>query len=140
MLPCIDTGQHEKGINFIELNNTVPSPLGKAVNSQTKTMKKNQTYVGVDKDINGGMTTIGKLIRDAKVFGLLDDAETCEGWNLAGIDALLNKVNNEWDKYGCLVSNLPEELFKRHQEIHDKAMEAARAAGWSGNQETDDEI
>jgi hypothetical protein len=31
-------------------------------------------------------------------------SETCEGWNLAGIDALLQRVNTEWDKYGCMVS------------------------------------
>ena len=102
-------------------------------------MAKPVTYVGVDKDINGGMTTIGKLVRDAKVFGLIEDSETCEGWNFAGVDALLDKVNKEWDKYGCLVSHLPEDLFKRHQEIHNKAVEAARAAGWCGEQETEDE-
>lgn len=102
-------------------------------------MAKPQTYVGVDNDINGGMTTIGKLVRDAWVFGLIDESETCEGWNLAGVDALLDKVNTEWDKYGCLVSNLPEDLFKRHQEIHKKAVENARASGWCGEQETDDE-
>ncbi len=102
-------------------------------------MAKPDTYVGVDKDVNGGMTTIGKLIRDAWVFGILDESETCEGWNFAGIDALLDKVNKEWDKYGCLVSHLPEDLFKRHQEIHNKAIEVARTAGWSGEQETDDE-
>jgi hypothetical protein len=102
-------------------------------------MAKPDTYVGVDKDVNGGMTTIGKLIRDAWVFGVIDDSETCEGWNFAGIDALLDKVNKEWDKYGCLVSHLPEDLFKRHQEIHDKAIKTARAAGWSGEQETEDE-
>lgn len=85
------------------------------------------------------MTTIGKLIRDAKVFGLLDDGETCAGWNLGGVDSLLNKVNDEWDKYGCLVSNLPKDLFERHQKIHGKAMEEAIAAGWNGHQETDDE-
>ena len=102
-------------------------------------MAKPDTYIGVDKEVNGGMTTIGKLIRDAWVFGILDESETCEGWNFAGIDALLDKVNTEWDKYGCLVSHLPEDLFKRHQEIHNKAMEKARAAGWCGEQETDDE-
>lgn len=102
-------------------------------------MAKPDTYVGVDNDINGGMTTIGKLVRDAWVFGLIDDTETCEGWNFAGIDALLDKVNTEWDKYGCLVSHLPEDLFNRHQEIHGKALETARAAGWRGEQETDDE-
>jgi len=102
-------------------------------------MAKPNTYVGVDNDVNGGMTTIGKLVRDAKVFGLIDDAETCEGWNFAGIDALLDKVNKEWDKYGCLVSHLPEALFKRHQEIHNKALTDARESGWCGEHETDDE-
>ena len=101
--------------------------------------RKPDRYVGVDKDINGGMTTIGKIIRDAWVFGILPETETCEGWNLAGIDALLQKVNAEWDKHGCLVSQLPEPLAKRHREIHDRAIREAKAAGWSGEQETADE-
>jgi hypothetical protein len=102
-------------------------------------MEKPDRYVGIDHDVNGGMTTIGKLIRDAWVFGLIPESETCENWNLAGIDALLQKVNAEWDKFGCLVSRLPEELFQRHQRIHGEALEKARAAGWSGEAETADE-
>lgn len=102
-------------------------------------MAKPSTYIGIDKDVNGGMTTIGKLIRDAWVFGLLPETETCEGWNLAGIDDLLEKVNVEWDKYGCLVSHLPDELRERHQKIHDEAIARAKAEGWSGEVETDDE-
>jgi len=102
-------------------------------------MARPDRYVGIDKDVNGGMTTIGKIIRDAWVFGLLDEAETCKGWNLAGIDSLLDKVTKEWDKYGCLVSHLPPELFERHQRIHGEAVVKARAAGWSGETETDDE-
>lgn len=96
-------------------------------------------YVGINNEINGGMTTIGKIIRDAWVFELIPETETCEGWNLAGIDALLQKTNNEWDKYGCLVSHLPPELAKRHQRIHGAAVALAREAGWSGEQETADE-
>ncbi len=102
-------------------------------------MSRPDRYVGIDNDVNGGMTTIGKIIRDAWVFGLLDESETCEGWNLAGIDSLLDKVTAEWDKYGCLVSHLPPELFERHQRIHAEALAKARAAGWSGEYETDDE-
>jgi hypothetical protein len=102
-------------------------------------MTKPDRYVGLNNEINGGMTAIGKIIRDAYVFGLIPETETCENWNLAGIDALLQKVNAEWDKYGCLVSNLPEDLFERHQKIHSEAAEKARAAGWSGEVETDDE-
>jgi len=86
------------------------------------------------------MTAIGKLIRDAWVFGVIPETETCAGWNLARIDALLHKVNDEWDKYGCLVSHLPDELRERHQRIHGDAIERARAAGWSGEIETNDEF
>ena len=100
---------------------------------------KPDTYVGIDNEVNGGMTTIGKLIRDAWVFGLIPETETCEGWNYAGIDALLDKVNKEWDKYGCLVSHLPPELYERHQKIHGDAMKKARESGWRGEHETDDE-
>ncbi len=102
-------------------------------------MAKPDKYVGIDNDLNGGMTTIGKIIRDAWVFELIPETQTCEGWNLAGIDALLQKVNAEWDKYNCLVSCLPKDLFDRHQKIHNAALEHAKASGWSGEVETDDE-
>ena len=102
-------------------------------------MARPDKYVGINNEVSGGMTTIGKIIRDGWVFGLIEESETCEGWNFAGVDALLDKVNTEWDKYGCLVSNLPVELRERHQRIHDKAIADAKAAGWSGEVETDDE-
>jgi len=102
-------------------------------------MGKPDTYIGIDKEINGGMTTIGKIIRDAWVFKLIPETETCQGWNMAGIDALLQKVNAEWDKYGCMVSNLPQELSQRHFKIHNEALACAKNAGWSGEHETDHE-
>ncbi|MDH3326359.1 MAG: hypothetical protein OEM38_06555 [Gammaproteobacteria bacterium] len=102
-------------------------------------MSRPGTYVGIDKELLGGMTTIGKTIRDGWVFGVLPETETCEGWNLAGVDALLQKVNAEWDKYGCLVCHLPPELRERHERIHGEAFKNAKAAGWSGEVETDDE-
>ena len=102
-------------------------------------MAKPDKYIGIDKDEYGGMTTIGKIIRDAWVFEIIPETETCAGWNLAGIDALLDKVNAEWDKYDCLVSRLPEHLRERHQRIHGTALERARQAGWSGELETDHE-
>ena len=97
---------------------------------------KPDKYVGIDNDLFNGMTNIGKTIRDAWVFELIPETETCIGWNLAGIDALLQKVNAEWDKYGCLVSRLPPELFERHQRIHGEAVEKARSLGWDGEYET----
>jgi hypothetical protein len=99
-------------------------------------MAKPDKYIGINNDLFGGMTTIGKIIRDAWVFELIPETETCEGWNFAGIDALLDKVNKEWDKYGCLVSHLPEELFERHKRIHSDAVKKAREMGWDGEYET----
>jgi len=93
-------------------------------------MSKPDKYIGIDNDIDGGMTEIGKIIRDAWVFDIIPESETCAGWNAAGLDALLDKVNLEWDKYGCLVSNLPQPIRERHQRIHDEAIKKARAAGW----------
>ena len=102
-------------------------------------MTKPRTYVGIDEDMFGGMTSTGKIIRDAWVFELIPETETCKGWNGQGIDALLQKVNDEWDKYGCLVRHLPPELLKRHERIHGDAVKKAREEGWSGEFETDDE-
>ena len=102
-------------------------------------MARPSTYVGINNDVHGAMTTIGKIIRDAWVFELIPETETCEGWNQAGIDALLDKVNAEWDKYGCMVSQLPEVLRERHQRIHDEAIANAKAVGWSGELETQDD-
>jgi hypothetical protein len=102
-------------------------------------MGRPNTYVGIDNDVNGAMTTIGKIIRDAWVFELIAETETCEGWNQGQVDVLLDKLNAEWDKYGCMVSQLPADLRERHQRIHDVAIANAKAAGWSGEHETIDD-
>ena len=102
-------------------------------------MGRPSTYVGIDNDVNGAMTTIGKIIRDAWVFELIPETETCEGWNQGQVDVLLDRVNAEWDKYGCMVSQLPADLRERHQRIHDVAIANAKAAGWSGEHETIDD-
>jgi len=102
-------------------------------------MARPDKYVGINNEVNGGMTTIGKIIRDAWIFGLIDESETCEGWNFAGVDALLDKVNKEWDKYGCMVSHLPADLFLKHQRIHEQAFIKAKAAGWDGDSEMEDD-
>ncbi len=89
-------------------------------------MNRPSKYVGINHEINGGMTNIGTIIRDAWVFGLIPETETCEGWELVGIDDLLQKTNVEWDKYGCLVCHLPKDLFERHQRIYGDAIKEAR--------------
>lgn len=89
-----------------------------------------KTYPGLDHDINGGMTMIGKIIRDAWVFGILPETETCEDWEIPRIDAIHQLVNDEWDKYGCMVSRLPEDLQARHKSIYEEAIVKAKARGW----------
>ncbi len=98
-----------------------------------------KTYPGLEHDINGSMTMIGKIIRDAWVFELLPESETCEGWEISRIDAIHQQVNDEWDKYGCMVSNLPEDLSKRHKRIYDEAIKTAKEKGWDPEQVARDE-
>lgn len=92
-------------------------------------------YVGIDKDVNGGMTDTGKIIRDAWVFGLIPESETCEGWLAQGIEDLWIKVNKQWEQYGFSVANLPPDLQERFVRIHDDAVAKARAAGWDPEKE-----
>jgi hypothetical protein len=89
-----------------------------------------KTYPGLDNDINGGMTMIGKIIRDAWVFDILPENETCDGWEMPRIDAIHQQVNVEWDKYGCMVSALPDDLRERHKRIYDEAIAKAKERGW----------
>jgi len=88
-------------------------------------------YVGIHNDLNGGMTDTGKIIRDAWVFGIIPESETCEGWLAQGIENLWARVDREWEKYGFLVSNLPEALRDRFIRIHNEALEKSKAAGWN---------
>jgi len=98
-----------------------------------------KTYAGLDHDINGGMTMIGKIIRDAWVFDILPETETCEGWEISRIEAINQRVNTEWDKYGCMVSRLPEDLRVRHKRIYDEAIIQAKARGWDPEDATRNE-
>ena len=93
-------------------------------------MKKIKRYEGIDNDPHGAMNATGNIIRDAWVFGLIPENETCEGWNFQGIDALYEKVSVEWDKYGHLASNLPDDLREKHANIYNEAVERARSLGW----------
>ena len=54
------------------------------------------------------------------------------------VKALLKHIG-ERDKYGCLVSQLPAELRQRNERIYKDAMEKARAAGWAGEHELQDD-
>jgi hypothetical protein len=91
-------------------------------------------YCGIDNDPRGAMNPTGNIIRDAWVFGLIPETETCEGWTVQRVSALYDQVSREWDKYGHMVSNLPEQLASRHRAIYDAAIARARDLGWDPNE------
>ena len=84
------------------------------------------------------MTPTGNIIRDAWVFSIIPESETCEGWTVQGIDKLYDQVSDAWAPFGHLVSNLPPELRERHQRIYDDAVRRAREEGWDPELEEDE--
>lgn len=94
-------------------------------------MSHNKTYPGIDKDVHSGMTDIGKIIRDAWVFDIIPETETCAGWDYARLEMLYGKVHQAWAAYGQLVSNLPAALRDKHERIYNAAIERARQQGWN---------
>ena len=98
--------------------------------------RQRTTYPGIDKEPRGGMTPVANIIRDAWVFGIIPETETCAGWLVHQIDQLYGKVTAAWEPFGHLVSNLPPDLRERHARIYGAALEQARAQGW--NPELDD--
>ncbi|TCJ12237.1 hypothetical protein EZJ19_12910 [Parasulfuritortus cantonensis] len=95
-----------------------------------------QKYVGFFNDKHG-ITQLGRIVLDGWLFGLIPETEDCSGWELGRMQALTERVEKEWDKYGNLPSRLPDDLRRRHSELYDRAVSDARGKGW--NPELDDE-
>jgi len=101
-------------------------------------LSKNRVYAGLDQDEYGGMNPTGNIIRDAWVFDILPEEETCAGWSYDRIQALYDQVYQAWAPYGHLVSKLPEDLRRRHEAIYSAAVTRARELGWSAELGDDD--
>jgi len=86
-------------------------------------------YVGLDND-NHGMTQLGRIVLDGRLFGFIPESEDCMGWDIGRMQGLMEQVQAEWDKVGNLPSRLPPELQRRHTELYDLAMQSARRKGW----------
>ena len=102
-------------------------------------MRDARKYAGIDKDEGSGMSPTAKIIRDAWAFGLIPEDETCEGWMAHQIEALWIEVDEEWEKYGFQVSAMPDDLRARYIAIQDAAIARAKAQGWSGEDELEDD-
>lgn len=101
-------------------------------------MTSTPTYAGLDQEENFGITLIGRLIRDAWVFGLAPEGEGFAGRSAGELQNLFEQVHLAWEPYGQLPSRLPPELAQRHARIHGEAIAKARAAGWSAELAEDD--
>nr|WP_035384034.1 hypothetical protein [Ferriphaselus sp. R-1] len=96
------------------------------------------TYVGLDEDINGGLTHLGRIVLDGRVFGIIPDAEACTGWDAARLQNLYEQVYAAWEPYAHLPSRLPEPLRSRHAEAYGAVVAQARDAGWDPELGEDD--
>lgn len=101
---------------------------------------KPKPYIGINNDPNGAMNPTGNVIRDAWVFSLIPEDETCEGWSMGQMDNLYDQVVQAWQPYANLPSNLPDDLKQRHAKIYIEAMQQARAKGWDPDKDVADEI
>ena len=81
-------------------------------------MSRKKIYEGIDKEPRGAMTPTANIIRDAWVFGIIPESETCAGWTVQRIDALYDQVSDAWAPHGHLASRLPPELRERHARIY----------------------
>lgn len=100
-------------------------------------MKNKMTYVGFHHDKHG-VTTMGRVVLDAWLFGFLPETEDCAGWDLGRMQGLMEKIEAEWDKYKNLPSQLPIELRERHAALYKMAVERAREKGWDPELGDDD--
>jgi hypothetical protein len=89
-----------------------------------------RVYAGIDQDEKGGLTHLGRMVRDAWVFGILPETETCAGWDGARMQNLYEQVYAAWEPYAHLPSRLPDALRERHEKLYAQAIAEARSQGW----------
>lgn len=89
-----------------------------------------QTYAGIEQDTHAGLTHLGRIVRDAWVFDILPETETCAGWDAARMQNLYEQVYAAWEPYAHLPSRLPEALRERHARFYALAITTARERGW----------
>ncbi len=95
-------------------------------------------YPGIDEDVQGGLTHLGRIVMDAWVFELLPETQRCAGWDYGRMQNLYDLVNGKWDEYGAMPRLLPEPYASRHVRIYAEAIERARKNGWDPELGDDD--
>lgn len=95
-------------------------------------------YVGLDDDLNGGLTHLGRIVLDGRLFGIIRAEETCKGWDAARLQNLYEQVYTAWEPYAHLASRLPDALREYHADLYDRAIAKARQSGWNPELGEDD--
>ncbi len=103
-------------------------------------MRKDETYIGIDQDQFGGMTDIGRILRDAQAFGLIAETETGAGWTAQAIERLWEKVQQRWGEYGFSVQNFPDDIRARYLAIQEAAISRARSQGWDPDFDLENDV
>jgi len=99
---------------------------------------KEQLYVGIDEDENEGLTHLGRIVRDAWIFDIIPETETCTGWTTGQMQALYEKVYEAWEPYAHIPSRLPDALRERHTQLYAEAINKAKQKGWDAELKEDD--
>ncbi len=99
---------------------------------------KEQTYVGIHEDNDGGLTHLGRIVIDAWIFGILPESETCAGWSHSQMQNLYEKVYAAWEPFAHLPSRLPADLQRRHTRFYAQVIDTAKSKGWSAELDEDD--
>jgi len=104
-------------------------------------MSKTNGYVGLKVDLaqGDGLTAIAKIVLDARLFGFIDDGETCKGWPGGKIQELYDRVAKAWEPYGNLPSQLPPELREKHARLYDPAIVSAKTGGWDPDRDLEND-
>jgi hypothetical protein len=102
-------------------------------------MESNITYVGLDNDEYGGMSALGGIVKDAWVFGVIPESETCAGWTQSAMRVIYEHVREQWERVEYSVDLLPQEMRERHERIHQAAISKALEMGWEPEQHFDAE-
>tara|TARA_B100000676_G_C17341067_1_gene466169 strand:+ start:119 stop:430 length:312 start_codon:yes stop_codon:yes gene_type:complete len=103
-------------------------------------VNRDRLYGGIDHDPSGAMNQTGNIIRDAWVFDILPENETCSGWTYGRIEQLYDLVYKAWIPYSHLPSNLPPDLLERHKRIYSIAIEKAKNLGWNPDRDIQGEL
>lgn len=108
------------------------------MDSSENTKMTEQFYVGIDQDENEGLTHLGRIVRDAWIFNLIPETETCSGWSTGQMQVLYEKVYEAWEPYAHLPSRLPDTLRERHARLYSEAITNAKKKGWDTELKEDD--